>query len=64
MYIVREVSKATYVVLVCRMEHYNRYTFSSAEDAINRYITESQQNYYVEVGQFSAKGYEVIDRTW
>ena len=58
------MSKATYIVLVCRMEHYNRYTFSSAEDAMNKYISETRYNYYVEIGQFLNDGYRVIDRTW
>lgn len=58
------MSKGAYVVLVCKMDYYNRYTFSNAMDAMDCYIRETRYCCYVEVGMYTAKGYKVIDRTW
>lgn len=58
------MSKGSYVVLVCRMEHYSRYTFNNAQDAMAMYMTETRYCCYVEVGVYTNNGYKIIDRTW
>ena len=46
------------------MENYNRFTFSNAEDTMNKYMLETKYCCYVEVGMFTNGGYKIIDRTW
>ena len=54
------MSKGSYVVLVCRMEHYSRYTFNNAQDAMAMYMTETRYCCYVEVGVYTNNGYKMI----
>lgn len=56
--------KATYVVLICQLENYNRLTYSTAEEAMIEYINVIKYYCYVEVGVISGDEYQVIDRTW